>query len=175
MSLKASVAYLIEKKKVIHGKKAFQKYMYFLDAVGVPTPLVFRMYHYGPYSSKLDYESDYLELVGAIKIEKNNDRYGYVIKAGHRVKEILDEEKQFIKIYKDKMDKIIDSLPDDPRQLELWSTTHFVARTLQKYYDVFSKSKVAMEVKKIKKDKFTEQEIKHAYEQLVQKSLISTN
>jgi hypothetical protein len=171
MNLYATTAYLTKKMGEIPGKKAFQKLMYFIDSQGVPTSLNFVIYHYGPYSSTLDYETEDLELRGAITINKTGN--SYTIYPGKHVDEILDTNQEFLNQYSDKIDYIAETLPKTPLELELWSTTHFIAKSLDKYYGGATKEKVVHEVKKIKKDKFSEQQISEAFDALITHNLIA--
>ncbi|WEK54558.1 MAG: hypothetical protein P0Y55_00305 [Candidatus Cohnella colombiensis] len=164
MSLQAVVSYLACKKETIQGKKAFQKFMYFIDAKGVPTQLSFRIYHFGPYSSDLDYQTDNLELEGSISLGKTGEKF--VIQPGDRFDEILTREVEFINQYSPVIDSVIELLPDEPKVLELWSTTHFVANSMYKMYQKFDKGLVIDEVRKIKQDKFTMEQIDAAYDRL---------
>lgn len=166
MSLDALVSYLSVKKGTINGKKAFQKYMYFLNASGVPTPLNFRIHHFGPYSAELDYQTDNLELVGAIDISAN--RNGFVISPGKKALRIIEHDQDFITKYQTLIDHILNLLPNEPRVLELWSTVHFVANSMNQYYGGAKKENVIKEVKRIKQDKFTENEISEAFDKLIE-------
>lgn len=172
MNLQALVSYLVDKKGQVPGKKAFQKYMYFLDAKGVPTPLSFRIHHFGPYSSELDYATDNLEIEGAIAVLQNPGGNGFIIQPGKKNKEIIESGRNFIQEHQSKIEFILESLPNESRTLELWSTTHFVANSMNKFYDGAEKANVIKEVKKIKKEKFTEIEISDAYDKLIELSLL---
>ena len=171
MNLPALVACLARKKGKIFGKKAFQKYMYFLDAKGIPNPLVFRIHHYGPYSYELDYQTDNLELIGAIELSSSGN--GFIITPGSNAQKITEADKEFISRYENMIDDVLDILPEAPLQLELWSTVHFVAKSMATYYGGATKQKVVEEVKKIKKDKFTLEEIQQAFDMLIAKKLLS--
>lgn len=172
MSLQTLVSYLVDKKGQIPGKKAFQKYMYFLDAKGVPTPLSFRIHHFGPYSSELDYATDNLEIEGAIAVSQNSGGSGFVIQPGIKSKDLIGSGNSFIQEHQSKIELVLESLPNESRTLELWSTTHFVANSMNKFYDGAEKDNVIKEVVKIKQDKFTENEISEAYDQLIDLSLL---
>jgi len=173
VSLPSLVACLAQKKGKISGKKAFQKYMYFLDAKGIPNPLTFRIHHYGPYSYELDYQTDNLELIGAIELSNNGS--AYIITPGSNAQKLVEADKEFIAQYEPEINDVLNMLPETPLQLELWSTVHFVARSLNTYYEGASKQKVVEEVKKIKKDKFSLKEIQEALETMVEKKLLVLN
>lgn len=172
MSLQILVAYLADKKGSIPGKKAFQKYMYFLDAKGVPTPLSFRIHHFGPYSSDLDYQTDNLEIEGAIQVLANASGTGFVIQPGRKSKNIIESGSDYISENEEKINFVLDALPSESRILELWSTTHFVANSMNKFYGGAEKENVVSEVIKIKQEKFTEIEIREAYDELIELKLL---
>ncbi|GIQ71166.1 hypothetical protein DUZ99_11985 [Xylanibacillus composti] len=172
MSLQTLVAYLVVKKGPLPGKKAFQKYMYFLDAKGVPTPLSFRIHHFGPYSADLDYQTDNLEIEGALQILSKESGSGFVIQPGSKSKSIIENGEEFISEYDEIIDFVLDALPNESRTLELWSTTHFVANSMNKFYGGAVKDKVISEVKSIKKEKFSEAEIAGAYDKLLDLKLL---
>ncbi|RIW31608.1 hypothetical protein D3H55_15045 [Bacillus salacetis] len=156
------ISYIIKKYGPIKGKKAFQKIFYFLTENGIPTGLTYSLYHYGPYSSKLDTLTEQFELNGAIKLIQKG--IGYELIQGDKVDDILSENKD--EKTKD-IDFILDNLPlDNPLQLELLSTTHYAAKVQKEIYDETDIEEVVKEVKRIKKSKFTEDNIKWSYEYL---------
>ncbi|WP_019535110.1 hypothetical protein [Paenibacillus ginsengihumi] len=172
MSLQPLVAYLVERKGVIPGKKAFQKYMYFLDAKGVPTPLSFRIHHFGPYSSELDYETDNLQIEGVLEVSPNAHGNGFTIKSGNRTKSIIEHHSEWIREHEAKINFVLNALPSESKSLELWSTTHFVANSMNKFYGGAVKVDVVRGVRSIKKDKFTATEIEAAYDRLIELKLL---
>lgn len=166
MGLQTLVAYLVDKKGTIPGKKAFQKYMYFLDAKGVPTPLSFRIHHFGPYSADLDYQTDNLEIEGALQLSSNATGNGFTIQPGKKTKILIESGADFISENEEKINFVLDALPNESKTLELWSTTHFVANSMNKFYGGAVKENVVKEVKNIKQEKFSESEIEEAYDRL---------
>ena len=65
----SSVATLIRRVGTIHGKKALQKLVYFLqEGEGVALGLPFQMYHYGPYSLELESIVEELEFEGQVDV-----------------------------------------------------------------------------------------------------------
>ena len=145
--------------------------MYFLDAKGVPTPLTFRIHHFGPYSSELDYQTDNLELLGAIKLANNAN--SFVITPGEKAQAIVDNDSEYISQYGALIDQVLEVLPNEPRVLELWSTTHFVANSLNQFYGGASKENVVRDVKRIKQEKFRDEEIQEAYDKVVELGFLS--
>ncbi|AOY74705.1 hypothetical protein [Clostridium formicaceticum] len=163
------VAYVMDHCDTIKGKKAFQKIFYFLTEQDIPTGLSYSLYHYGPYSSDLDYKTELVEQSGAISINKVGQRYN--LTKGDKVDFLLKND--LIAPYKDKIDYILDILPlDNPLQLELLSTTHYAAMVQKEIYNNVNPDSVIQEVKNIKKTKFKEKEIYEAYNYLKQHRLL---
>lgn len=164
------VAYVVHNYGPIKGKKAFQKIFYFLTEMGIPTNLKYSLYHYGPYSSKLDTQSKALENLGAISMEKEG--YGYRIIEGLLTDNYANSSD--IELYKREIDKIIQQIPiNNPLKLELYSTTHYASNVIKEIYNISDVSEVVNEVKSIKKDKFSEDEIIQSYYYLKEIKFIS--
>ena len=161
MNIKFLASYIIENYGAVRGKKAFQKIFYFLTEAQIPTGLNYTLYHYGPYSSELDYRTDQIQLAGAIEMVPKGK--GYEIRSGSKTSVLskdssLDENKQDI-------DKILSKLPlDNPMKLELYSTTHYAAKVRKEIYDCINPEDIVEEVVRIKKDKFSKDEIREAYQ-----------
>ncbi|MCL6574950.1 MAG: hypothetical protein K6T64_02270 [Kyrpidia sp.] len=173
MGLGALAAYVTMRQGQIKGKKAFQKIFYFLTSSGIPTGLTFRIYHYGPYSSALDYEMDNIHMQGAITMEQEqNGRFlAWTIQPGPQAQDMIAED-QIVKEYKSKIDDLLSILPDDPKTLELWSTTHFVIVSKKRYGKNADPESVIKTVQEIKGDKFSLDEIRNAYDELMDHQLI---
>lgn len=175
MSLEAISAYVTAQKGTIYGKKAFQKIMYFITEKGVPTGLTYRIYHFGPYSSELDYQTDDLVMQGAIQVEQQGDLpvSTFLIKPGSMAEGIVNGEKSNLAPYVNLIDSVLSVLPKEPKTLELWSTTHFVVQSKRKFGDEVTQESVVESVKDIKGDKFTVLEIQGAYKELLNSQLLS--
>ncbi|WP_414834568.1 hypothetical protein ACLBKW_00980 [Bacillus altitudinis] len=169
MNLNILASYIVENYGDISGKKAFQKIFYFLTEAEVPTGLNYTLYHYGPYSSQLDYGSAQMELAGAISVIPKGR--GYEITLGAKSKEFSQEES--LNEFKEVIDQVLSKLPlKNPLMLELYSTTHYAAKVLKDVYDNYEKNDVVDEVKRIKKDKFSVKQIEEAYEFLTKENLM---
>lgn len=163
-------SYVALKKRELPGKKAFQKILYFITSSGVPTGLNYSIYHYGPYSSKLDYSTDNLQLMGAIAIE--NTPHGYKISPGEKSETLVEKGKDLIEKYQERIDFLLENLPEQPMVLELWSTTHYVADMLKTIYENTDEQEIVKEVVRLKKDKFSENQIREALKELQRLGLI---
>lgn len=169
MSLTNLAAYVTSNFGPVKGKKAFQKVFYFLTECGVPTGLNYSLYHYGPYSSDLDYNTEQLELSGAIKVIPKGR--GYEIIEGDKAQLLSNNVN--IENSSELINVILKELPlDNPMQLELLSTTHYAAKVQKEIYDETNVDEVVNEVINIKKTKFTKDEIEKAYHFLKERSWI---
>lgn len=166
------VAYVVDKYGPINGKKAFQKIFYFLTQMGIPTNLKYFLYHYGPYSSELDVESSTFENMGVINIERSG--YGYKIFESDLTKKFSNSS-EIIK-FQNEVDKILSKIPiSNPLKLELYSTTHYATKVIKDIYESDNINDVIQEVKNIKGKKFSEEEIRNAYNYLKEKGFFITN
>lgn len=157
------IAYIIYNYGPIKSKKAFQKIFYFLTEMGIPTNLKYSLYHYGPYSSDLESKSKELNNLEIISIDKMSK--SYIISSSIFTEENATSED--IKEYMDRIDDIINRLPlNSPLKLELYSTTHYVSNVIKSIYSEDNIDTIIEEVKNIKRDKFTEKEIRESYEYL---------
>lgn len=169
MRLDALVSYIVESHGSIRGKKAFQKILYFLTEAKIPTGLNYTLYHYGPYSPELDYKTDQIQLLGAIELI--NKGMGYEIRGGSK-SGVLSSDPS-LNEYKNKIDEVMGILPlDNPLKLELYSTTHYAAKVRKEIYDCINEEDIVEEVKRIKKEKFSRDEIREAYKYISEKHLI---
>jgi uncharacterized protein YwgA len=169
MKLDALVSYVVESYGPIRGKKAFQKIFYFLTMAKIPTGLNYTLYHYGPYSSELDYKTDQIQLTGAIELVSIG--MGYEIREGGQASELSKDPS--LDQYREGIHKILDILPlDNPLKLELYSTTHYAAKVRKEIYDCLEEEDIVNEVIRIKKDKFSKEEIREAYKFILEKLLV---
>lgn len=174
MNLELITAYVALKKEDIPGKKAFQKILYFLTQNGVPTGLTYRIYHYGPYSSDLDYKTDDLVMQGAINLlEPQGPSKMHRIQPGFDAPIMVQRFNQELQMYRETIDRVLDELPDDPRTLELWSTTHFVVGSKKRLGEEVDETTIINAVKEIKGNKFSNSEISSAINSLLHSKLIT--
>lgn len=164
MRLEGITAYIASRKQEIRGKKAFQKLLYFLTAVKVPTGLNFEMFHYGPYSSQLDYAMENLENQGAIISRFDNAMFH--IYPGTSAETWAAESHEFIQRYQNQFDLVLEKLPDSARELELWATTHFLGEILRDVYGITYDGRIIEEVIKVKGSKFSSTQIQQAITEL---------
>lgn len=166
------ISYVVERTGTIKGKKAFQKIFYFLTCQGVPTGLNYTLYHYGPYSADLDHQTDIMQELGAIKVEKLGNRFD--ITSSKQTS--IFAKNEYVGSYKTIIDNTLKILPiGNPLLLELLSTTHYTAAIQKEIYNKSDIDSIIYEVKLIKGDKFAEKQIIDAYKYLIKTEFILEN
>lgn len=170
MNIQTLTAFLVDNLGNIRGKKAYQKLVYLSKAMGIPVTETYKMYYYGPYSEQVANSLDECINTGIL----SNENESVYFKPGKHYKEVLDRDKESIKLYNDKLLRVVDLFGNcDPMDLEILSTTHFVYNNMKYLYDVTNKEQIIEEVKKAKFPKFSLTEINEAYEKLEKYKLLS--
>lgn len=144
------------------GKKTLQKLVYLMERKGVKLGFDFSIHYYGPYSSELDYAIHRLEMQGVLEIKpermthqislvENNDLVGE-----EEVGALSVEELPLIK------DVITKFAAKSAYDLEVITTTDYVAQQLKANSGSWDRKSLVDGVKKIKGEKFTEGKIEEA-------------
>jgi len=168
-----AIIYLLECLKGSQvGKKSIQKLIYFLqEEFGVDLNYRYKMYHYGPYCSELSDDLDIMDMMGTISIQDAPAMNGYTISTKYEIKADIDAQ-QFLESHKQKFDRLIEYFKErSAKVLELYATIHFVERVLRERGQESDKDCIVQKVK-IMKPKYSDDDIKKAYDYLLDKSLI---
>lgn len=145
------------------GKKALQKLIYLVEKKGVDLGFDFSIHYYGPYSSTLDDAVHSLQMQGVIEIVPDG--------MSHRIHltELSDMMESTALSQSDEQ-KIEDVLRAFGRmtafELELITTTDFVARTLRQSGKPCMDDNIIEGVRRIKGDKFSQEKMTQAIFQL---------
>ena len=107
------------------GKTRLQKLGYFLqEALDISTKFPFRMHHYGPYSEALETDIARLKLAGYVKVEADQQGYGFHIT---KIDSPPEEWEQLIEPYRHSVERAISEFGmRSISELELAATIHFV-------------------------------------------------
>ena len=154
---------LVDQLGTIHGKKAFQKLVYFLqEAEGVPLGLEFQMHFYGPYSPSLDMHLHRLALLSLLDLSGTIE--GPIqIKCTSRGQEAIKSKTA----YEDEIGRLFGNLAaESPRKLELLTTTHYLAKRTRYDGSQASRERLVTAVKAWKESRFRNAEIAGALKQL---------
>ncbi len=149
------------------GKTKLHKLSYFLqEATGVSTKFPFRMHHYGPYSEALETDIARLRLAGYIKVEPDQQGYGFHITT---IDNAPEEWERLIEPHKHLVDRVISEFGERSiSELELAATIHFV----KNLFPDIPPQEVVSKVKALK-PKFDESYVAKVRDELMQNGLLS--
>lgn len=163
----ALIAHILQRMDgTIHGRVQLQKLIYFCKAAGASVDANYRLYVYGPYSQQV---ADSLQdgVIEEIFQESN----GRIEKGENFVEyyESLSEQN----LLEGKQGQIVNSVltrfRDMPvRELEILATTFFIARQQKTLFGSTNQQSVLEKVRKAKSSRFSEEEIEHSYEQMLE-------
>jgi uncharacterized protein YwgA len=148
------------------GKTAMQKLIYLIQALeGVPVGYSFHFYHYGPYSSDLAGDLEFVDTLQGIRITYDPYINMYNISAGDKAHLIIKKAEDFLEQYKGKIDRVISIFGNKRAEdLELIASIVYTGRMAQVYDDDGERSLVKRVAEL--KPKFSIQEIEHALNDL---------
>jgi uncharacterized protein YwgA len=155
------------------GRTALQKLAYFSPELGVPIPCSFEIYTYGPYSDAITFDVDSL-LADDVLSDQSRDKKYSNYKLGPAASDFFKVMEPEIHAWLPMIDTVVDVFGGfSPQQLELIATLRFIAqrqRTVAK--GAPARESVIDEFRRIKKDKFTVDEINGWYDALKRAKLI---
>lgn len=156
------------------GRTAVQKLVYFAKALGVPIPCSFEIYTYGPYSDTVTLSVDSMLADDVLKDISNDPPTYSNYRLGDNADEILKAYRPLIEPHRGQIDAIVQSLGSfKPQELELIATLHFIHHRLKQIWRSDpSRDQVRQEFYRVKKDKFTREEIDSWYDALKSANLI---
>jgi len=156
---------LIRRREAVNastGKTAIQKIVFFIQKLGVDLGYKYILYTYGPYSVELMDDIDQITDLGYIKTVYNPDYGGYVISSGedYTQNHLENVEKQIV-------EKVLDDYSGmKAKDLELRSTMLFLRTKLE------IENQDLMKETKITKPSFSEEEIRIAFQDMIDKKYL---
>ncbi len=143
-----------------------QKLIYLIQALeGVPVGYPFHFYHYGPYSSDLAGDLEFISTLQGVGITYDPYINMYNISAGDKANLLTKKAEDFLEQYKGKIDRIIRSFSDKrAEELELITSIVYTWRADQED-DEHKEHALVKRVAELK-PKFNSQEIQHALNDL---------
>jgi hypothetical protein len=169
---KTFAAFLVDSLGKIRGKKAFQKFVYLAKAQGIPINHAYKMHYYGPYSETLAEQFDFIYREDIIDLDETSD---YIYVKGSKTDVVLAMGQEEIRQNKEMLDLLLNRFGQmSPRELEIYSTAHFVWRIQLIFQRSTDRYTVLEEIKKAKFPKFDIPEIERAYDDLIKWGLINT-
>ena len=154
-----NAAYIIKRINEIRGerpgKKVLQKMVFLMIEKGVPLNYDFGLHFYGPYSSPLNTETDFLYADGIIKIDYSGNSHKMEVDESVEVSScgLTDEQKNNI-------DDVIEKFKDmSPSNLELLTTAIYAYNLLEDK----SEESIINGVVKIKGTKYSTDDIRRSF------------
>jgi uncharacterized protein YwgA len=145
------------------GRTMLQKLVYFIQAKGVPVPFEYRLHYYGPFSQSLSESIEWLKVAGAI-VDRATDESRSDFGPGANIEKVLEPHLGELHVHEAKVDQVIEAFANlGGERMELLSTTHFVQNAAMVEN---TKSRTIREVRRVKGDKFSEEEIEEAIKYL---------
>ena len=153
------------------GKIQLQKLLYFLQtSLGVPLDYHFVMHHYGPYCVQIDDNLTILRAIEAANVTADEEGYGYHITPGKRDIAEVPGWVQLVRQHEESIARLGEAFKDYPAwRLELAATVHYVHSLKPQ----LSLGELVEAVGQLK-PKFTENDIRSAYQDLVSLRLMDT-
>lgn len=137
------------------GKKQLQKLIYLIQAKGIDLNYEYGIHFYGPYAEALSQDLLSLYVIGQVDFHVKGQTHE-VIPSDRPAEMSLSSDDSTL------VDKIIRQYKDySPYKLELITTAHFIAANLGS-----SDEEILAGMKKVKKDKYSESEIREAISHL---------
>ncbi|RJQ48733.1 MAG: hypothetical protein C4538_03370 [Nitrospiraceae bacterium] len=171
----AVISYLADKleSKTKLGKTALQKLIYLLqEAYNVPLEYNFKFHFYGPFSSRLSGDLDYVDYLKGVDVEYEQSTGGYYIKPGVQKENIINKGKDFLEEYRQQLDEAIENFGTSyASNLELLSTIVYVSKEVEHEENHCTYDKVIERTGSLK-PKFNPGQISEALEKLKEKNLI---
>jgi uncharacterized protein YwgA len=130
----AELAFRLKCLNLRFGKTALQKFVYLLQELyDIKAGYDFSLYTYGPFSSDLLSDLDFVESLDGVNVNFLPEIQGYEISPGKANESIREKATEFLKNAKGKIDRIIEDFGHfTAKDLELRSTIIFVNRDLKR-------------------------------------------
>lgn len=154
------------------GRTAVQKIMYFLNAKGVPMGYRFDLYHYGPFSDQVISDIDWLVADDVIAEQSQKPEKYSNYAPGEGAEEFLAKFDQTLAPITNQVKETVSLLaPMKPEKLELLATLDYIYRQEKSAGKTPLKQAVVSRLQKVKPDKFTQEDVEQAYDEMIEVGL----
>lgn len=173
----AELAKRLDQKSPQFGKTALQKMIYLLQEIfKIDCGYTFELYSYGPFTSQVLHDLDFVEHLGGVEISVvNSGKGGFHIKPGEKIEFLLDKGKDFLSnhLVGDAFLKLVNQFGSySASELELRSTIIYIDREIRdQESNPPDYERIFMLVKEVK-PKFSDEEIQKAIDELRSKNYI---
>ncbi|MBI3776076.1 MAG: hypothetical protein HY273_11080, partial [Gammaproteobacteria bacterium] len=166
------IAELSEARQFSLRKTKVQELVFLLNELsGVDTGYKFCFYTYGPFSSELAGDVDYLDRIGVLNVEEGSGGDGYSVTAGKEATKIEQMVASRLDAFASNIEKIVVEFGgDSARDLELIATLVYIS----KYDPEFSGQRCRLVTKARElKPKFSNLDVEKKVDRLSQKKFLS--
>lgn len=169
----AELAFRLNNLQLRFGKTALQKFIYLLQELyNIQAGYDFSLYTYGPFSSELLSDLDFVESLNGVEVYFIPEIQGYEISPGKANESVRAKAPDFLENASEKLDRIIEDFGHcTAKDLELRSTIIFVNRDLKRKGQTYVRNELINLVQDIKPH-FSKYEIDGALSELEEKGYI---
>lgn len=158
-----------KEKRGYVGRTAVQKIMYFLHVKGVPMGYRFDLYHYGPFSDKVISDIEWLVADDVIAEQSQKPEKYSNYAPGEGAEEFLAKFSQALAPVALQVEKTVSLLaPMKPEKLELLATLDYIYRQEKSAGKKPLKQAVLSRLQKVKPDKFAQEVVEQAYDEMIE-------
>ena len=162
-----------EAKRVILGRTAVQKVIYFLQVLGVPMGYRFSIHHYGPFSDDILSDMEWL-IADSVVVDQASDARYSNYSPGPQINELLGRHPSFVATFRKQVSTVCSALaPMPPQHLELMATLHYAYRTEKGRGGSGPwKPRVVETFKSFKGEKFSGTDVDRTYDRMAEIGLV---
>jgi len=172
-SIIANLSKQLEAISPLFGRTVLQKMIYILQEVfEIPCGYEYSFYNYGPYSSELASDLEYVEFLGGVNVTWLENIGGYHITPGAKCDRIISKASPFLDANNQKISQCIEEFgSSNAGKLELIATIIYVDRYSKKNRLRLGSKDLSKKVKELK-PKFSESDIEETAKTLSRKKYI---
>lgn len=160
------------------GKTALQKMIFILqDVFKVDCGYEFSLHTYGPFSSQIVHDLDFIETSKGVEVQSIGPSSGYIILPGQEADRLQEKAADFLNNLEvqDALNRLVEEFGDySAKDLELISTITYVTKDLSEHNVSPARGEVVQTVKQLK-PKFSEDIIDKQIQNLLDNAFIQVN
>jgi len=165
----------MESKQSQFGKTALQKMIFILqDVFKIDCGYEFSLHTYGPFSSQVVHDLDFVETSKGVEVKSIGSSSGYIILPGQEADRLQEKAAEFLNNQEvnNALNRLVEEFGDySAKDLELISTITYVSKDLSEHNVSPSRGKVLQTVKHLK-PKFSEDIIEKKMQNLLDNAFI---
>ncbi len=168
----------MESKQSQFGKTALQKMIFILqDVFKIDCGYEFSLHTYGPFSSQIVHDLDFVETSKGVEVQSIGPSSGYIILPGLEADRLQEKAAEFLNNpeVQNALNRLVEEFGDySAKDLELISTITYVTKDLSEHNDFPARGEVVQTVKQLK-PKFSEDLIDKQIQDLLDNAFIQVS